>query len=85
MSMTTTNELVAVNMILAALGEAPINSFETAGSVDAAMARDLLKTVTREHQSEGWDWNQEDDWPFTPEGFPPYEIKVPDTVLALRA
>lgn len=54
-----TTELEAINAMLATIGEAPVNSVEDNGVVDAVTARQLLRSTSRECQSYGWHWNTE--------------------------
>jgi hypothetical protein len=60
---TPTTELEAVNAMLAAIGEAPINSLSQSGLVDAAIAQTILGQVSREVQSRGWQFNSEREYP----------------------
>lgn len=58
-----TSELDAVNTLLAAISESPINTLETTGLADVASARKTLDEVSREVQLIGWHFNAEDDYP----------------------
>jgi hypothetical protein len=58
-----TTELEAVNFMLASVGEAPVNSLNTSGLVDASLARDMLNYASRETQKVGWHWNTEVGYP----------------------
>jgi len=55
------NELEAVNMLLAAVGEAAVSSLETATTVDVTHAKNLLSNINREVQQKGWHFNTEWD------------------------
>ena len=55
------NELEAVNMLLAAVGEAAVSSLETATTVDVTQAKNLLSNIIREVQQKGWHFNTEWD------------------------
>ena len=55
------NELEAVNMLLAAVGEAAVSSLETATTVDVTQAKNLLSNINREAQQKGWHFNTEWD------------------------
>ena len=57
--MTATTELEAVNIMLAAIGEAPINSLTGTVPVDVRLAQSTLNEVNKEVQSEGWSFNTE--------------------------
>ncbi|QHJ81075.1 MAG: hypothetical protein [Bacteriophage sp.] len=50
-------ELAAVNDMLAAIGESPVNSLEGDANADIANARRILNNVNREVQSRGWTYN----------------------------
>tara|TARA_Y100000310_G_scaffold222987_1_gene224778 strand:+ start:590 stop:1204 length:615 start_codon:yes stop_codon:yes gene_type:complete len=50
----STSELEAVNTILSAIGEAPVNSLTGTLPIDATQAQNLLKEISRETQSWGW-------------------------------
>ena len=66
--MTATTELEAVNIMLAAIGEAPINSLTGTLPVDARLAQSTLNEVNKEVQSEGWSFNTEIDVKLTRDG-----------------
>ena len=55
------NELEAVNMLLAAVGEAAVSSLETATTVDVTQAKNLISNINREVQQKGWHFNTEWD------------------------
>jgi len=79
----TTNaaqELPAVNQILAACGQAPVTSLDQTNP-DVAIAYDTLIETSREVQSEGWSFNKEAHYEFTPDAND--EIKIPNNVLQL--
>tara|TARA_R100000664_G_scaffold8116_1_gene13497 strand:+ start:2339 stop:2941 length:603 start_codon:yes stop_codon:yes gene_type:complete len=59
--MTATTELEAVNIMLASIGESPINSLTGTLPVDAKIAQNTLNEVNKEVQSEGWHFNTEVD------------------------
>ena len=56
--MAQTTKLDAVNTMLSAIGEAPVNSLSS-GLVEAEIAETILNTVDREVQSNGWHFNIE--------------------------
>ena len=60
------SELEAVNSMLASIGESPVTRLEEAGVVDAAMALDALRNVSREVQSRGWYFNTDLAYPLVP-------------------
>jgi len=63
---TPTTELEAVNTILSSIGESPINSLNEQPTHDVVLAINTLKEVSTEVQTEGWNWNTEDDYPLVP-------------------
>lgn len=52
-----TTELEAVNAMLEAIGETPVNSLSNSGVVDAVKARSELRRKSRSVQQQGWHWN----------------------------
>ena len=58
---TPTTELEAVNTMLSTIGEAPVNNLDS-GLVDAETAETILKNVSRDVQSHGWNFNSEPDY-----------------------
>lgn len=64
MALTATTKLEAVNVLLGAIGEAPVNSL-TSGLVDAETAETILDSVSREVQSQGWGFNTDYERQFT--------------------
>ena len=54
-----TTELEAINIMLAAIGEAPVNSLLGTLPVDVKMAQKLLNEQNKAVQSEGWSFNRE--------------------------
>ena len=59
-----TQELPAVNEILASVGQAPVSTLDQTNP-DVAIAYDTLIQVSREVQAEGWTFNTEYDYPQT--------------------
>jgi hypothetical protein len=83
MPFPTTNaqtELQAVNEILASVGQAPVTTL-TQTNPDVAIAYDTLLQVSREVQAEGWTFNKEYDYPFTPDNT--NQIQIPNNVLQI--
>lgn len=69
---TPTTVLEAVNLMLSTIGEAPVNTVENNGVIDAVIARHHLSTINREVQTRSWHWNREENVTITPshpEGF----------------
>jgi len=65
MSIAATSELESVNIMLAAIGESPINTLTGLLPVDARLAQSTLSEVNKGVQSEGWSFNTEIDVTFT--------------------
>jgi hypothetical protein len=65
MPITPTTKLEAVNQILTAIGESPINSLLEPTSADARIAEQILDEVDRTVQSAGWHFNTEKDIPLS--------------------
>jgi hypothetical protein len=63
--LTPTTELEAVNMILASVGEAPVASLDN-GFVDAEMALNQIRSVSKQVQSRGWHFNTELEYALNP-------------------
>ena len=81
MAFPTTNatqELEAINQILATVGQAPVTTLDKTNP-DVAIAYDTLLQVSREVQAEGWTFNIEYDWHMTPDEN--NEIAIPNNVL----
>jgi hypothetical protein len=57
--LTFTTELTAVNRMLSAVGEAPIEDYENSLREDVRLAVNLLRENTVEVQSHGWRFNRE--------------------------
>ena len=54
----TTTELIAVNEILASVGQGPVNTLDDTNP-DVAIIQRTLKQISREVQTEGWSFNKE--------------------------
>ena len=78
-----TTELDAINQMLDVIGEAPVTTVDDTGLVDAAMARDLLRRVSREVQGRGWYWNTDKNVELLPTSPPESQILVPVDALRL--
>ena len=65
MTVAATTELECINIMLAAIGEAPVNSLTGTVPVDVRMAQSTLTEVNKQVQSEGWSFNTEIDVPLT--------------------
>ena len=76
-----TSKLQAVNQILSNIGQAPATTLETTNP-QVSLATDLLDQVSIDVQSEGWVFNSEQEYPFTPD-IVSKEILIPDNVLRI--
>jgi hypothetical protein len=75
-----TTQLQAINQMLTGIGQAPVVSLDIANP-EIATALSILDSVNREVQGEGWHFNTEIKYPFTPDTNG--EISIPDNVLQL--
>ena len=60
---TPTTKLEAVNSMLTAIGEAPVNTLSSE-LLDAETAETILNEVSRGVQARGWNFNSEPDYTF---------------------
>ena len=84
MAFPTTNatqELPAVNEILASIGQAPVSTLEQTNP-DVAIAYDTLTNVSREVQSEGWIFNTEEYYEIAIDSTTG-EVDIPNNVLQI--
>ena len=61
MTVAATTELESINIMLAAIGEAPINSLTGTLPVDARLAQSTLTEINKKVQMEGWSFNTDID------------------------
>lgn len=80
--MATYDELSAVNRLLIAIGDAPVNELENAHA-DVASAREVLANVKGEILSVGWWFNSERNFSITPNASG--EIELPNNALEVDA
>ena len=81
--MATTHKLTklsAVNIILSNVGQSPITSLDSVNPL-SALAEQILDEVSHAFQSEGWAFNTEQDYPFTPDSNK--NISIPSNILSL--
>ena len=76
--MPITTELDAINILLAAIGTAPVNNIDTANT-DAVMAKNYINNARKEIQTEKWYFNTEDNYLHTPDIH--NEIHLPPNIL----
>ena len=84
MAFPTTNaakELPAINQILSSCGQAPVTTLDQTNP-DVAIAYDTLLQVSREVQAEGWTFNKEFHYEFTPDSND--EIVIPNNILQIK-
>lgn len=82
MAITKSNRLSAVNIILSNIGQAPVTVLDS-GNPLVEMAELTLDEITKAVLAEGWEYNTERAYPFTPD--PSGEISIPFNVLAIDA
>jgi len=80
MATTKATRLAAVNTIISNIGQAPVTALDTGNPV-VEMAEQILDEITLAVLAEGWEFNTERYYPFTPDndGF----ISIPTNVLSL--
>ena len=83
MSVAATTELESINIMLAAIGEAPVKSLAGTVPVDVRLAQSTLTEVNKEVQSEGWSFNTEIDVTLTRDGS--NQIALPTDILRVDA
>ena len=83
MAVAETTELECINIMLAAIGEAPINSLVGTLPVDARIAQSTLTEVNKSVQSEGWSFNTETDVTLTRDGS--NHVNLPADILRVDA
>ena len=77
---TKITKLNGVNIILSNIGQAPVTSLATLNPA-AKLAEQILDEVSLSTQAEGWVFNTEQDYPFTPNSNK--EIIIPSNVIGL--
>jgi hypothetical protein len=75
-----TTQLQAINQMLSGIGQAPVVSLDVANP-EIAIALNVLDSVNREVQGEGWHFNTEVAYPFTADNNG--NISVPANILQL--
>ncbi len=64
---TPLTELDAVNIMLQAIGEAPVNTLSAGSVADVTIAQAILKEASHRIQEIGWHFNTELDYPLVPD------------------
>ena len=83
MAVAATTELEAINIMLAAIGEAPVNTLTGSLPVDVKIAQSTLVEINKSVQAEGWSFNTEIDVTLTPNASK--EIVLPVNLLRVDA
>lgn len=76
----SSSKLDAVNQMLSSIGEAPAVSLDT-DNPEITIAESTLDEISRAVQAEGWNFNTELEYPFTPDGNG--QIPVASNILAI--
>lgn len=77
-----TSSLDAVNDMLAAIGESPVNSLNSTGISIVATAQNRLFMTSKRVQAKGWSWNTDWGMPLTPDS--QGNIWLPQTALKTK-
>ncbi|MDE3021851.1 MAG: hypothetical protein KGI54_08330 [Pseudomonadota bacterium] len=82
LTLAPTSALEAINRMLATIGEAPVNSLNTNGLGDVALALAALQEAAREVQERGWNFNTDErvNLPLDVNGY----IWVPTNALRIK-
>lgn len=83
MIVTPVTELEAVNEIIGAIGESPVNSIENPMNVDLINAIRMLNLENRKFQSKGWSFNTISPYTLNPD-VSSNKIRWSDTFLFLK-
>ena len=83
MAVAATTELEAINIMLAAIGEAPVNTLTGSLPVDVKIAQSTLVEINKSVQAEGWSFNTEIDVTLTRNASK--QIVLPTDVLRVDA
>ena len=84
MILTPLTPLDAINEILAAIGEAPVDTIEDSGSIDVDNAYRILKSVNRQVQIDGYTFNTVSNYQMNPDRFTK-EIAWDSTLLRVSS
>ncbi len=77
---TKLTKLAAVNIVLSNVGQAPVTTIDNDNPM-VVMAANVLDEVTNSVQSEGWTYNTERAYPFTPDTNK--KINIPKNILQI--
>tara|TARA_B100001059_G_scaffold156962_1_gene156491 strand:- start:8386 stop:9000 length:615 start_codon:yes stop_codon:yes gene_type:complete len=79
MTTTVTSKLEAVNTMLTAIGESPVNTITSSTTTDVSIALQILDNVSREVQSVGWHFNTDTNYLLTKNAS--NQIELPSNAL----
>jgi hypothetical protein len=77
---TKLTKLSAVNIVLSNVGQAPVTTVDNDNPM-VVMAANVIDEVTNSVQSEGWTFNTEKSYPFTPDNSK--KINIPNNILQI--
>ena len=77
---TKLTKLSAVNIVLSNVGQAPVSTVDNDNPM-VVMAANVVDEVTNSVQSEGWTFNTEKSYPFTPDTS--RKINIPNNILQI--
>jgi hypothetical protein len=82
MPLATTTKLEAINSMMTAIGESPVNTITQATTTDVSIALSILENVSREIQSQGWFFNTDLKYTLNPNTS--NQIELPVNALRLN-
>jgi len=78
---TVLSKLEAVNLMMTAIGETPVNSITSSTTTDVSIAIQILDNVSREVQSVGWHFNSDTNYKLVPNSS--NQIELPTNCLKI--
>ena len=81
MTTSPTSKLEAVNVMMTAIGETPVNTITSATTTDVSIAVTILDNVSREVQSVGWHFNSDQDYKLLPNSSS--QVELPTNCLRI--
>lgn len=79
---TGTSLLSAINTMLTAIGETPINSLSGNTTATVSIAQNILETESRRFQAKGWHFNTDYEYSLVPDSVTQY-ISIPENVVSI--
>ena len=79
-SISSLTELEAINQVLVAIGQGPVDTLDNTNP-DVAVVQTTLSQVSRDVQAEGWSFNRQSNYPLQPDQNE--NIKYPDNALQI--